>query len=382
MAQASAREPAVVDPQWVTPVFIAVMLGLVMAFSASYPQACAGNSQRSVDALSFFRSQFQFALAGLVFGWITGLLRPKTIRALGLPGLVACFGLMLAAIIQGSLHGATRGSYNYLNLGFVTFQPSELAKLCFIVYAASLLSRGSLRDKTFVQLLQHPLAIFFVLFCALLIGQHDMGMTILMMAITAALCYLGGMKSKQLVPLLLGVMVLGVGYGMVNKGEHGGRFRAWIDPIATRTDNGYQILAMLVALSRGGMFGQGVGDCPDKWGQMPEAHTDAIFCVMGGELGFLRLSLFVGLTAFIVLRALQIGRSTSDGFEAFLCSGVAIMFGLQALINMAVATNLMPVTGLTLPFISCGGSSLISCLVGAGMVLSVARYRTSSPEAE
>jgi len=185
------------------------------------------------------------------------------------------------------------------------------------------------------------------------------------------------MKSRQFVPIILITLLLGVGYGLVDKGEHGQRLRAWLNPIAMRSDNGYQILTMLVATARGGLFGAGVGNCPDKWGQMPEAHTDAIFCVMGGELGFLRVALFVVLMGWIVLRALQIGRGTSDGFGAFLCSGIAAMLGIQALINMGVATNLMPVTGLTLPYISYGGSSLISCLMAAGMVLSVYRH---SPE--
>ena len=382
MAHAQAQHPEGVDPQWVTLIFVALILGLVMAFSASYPEACAGNGDKPVDALSFFKSQFVFALVGLVAGWTIGLMRPKWLRALALPGLLICFALMVAAIVQGSLFGGTRGSYNYLNLfGLITFQPSELAKPFYLVYVASLLARGSLQGKSLLQVLQHPVAIFCGIFCVILLGQHDMGMTILVVAITLALAYLGGMKSGQLWGIVLTLLILAGAGAYLQKGEHWGRVVAWIDPVGTRSDNGYQILAMLVATARGGMFGQGLGDSPDKWGQMPEAHTDAIFCVMGGELGFLRLSLFVLLAGWIVWRALQIGRDSGDDFGAFVCSAVAILFGIQALINMAVATNCMPVTGLTLPFISCGGSSMIACLMAAGLVLAVHRDAARNAEA-
>ena len=381
MAYAQPQEPPAVDPQWVTLIFVAVILGLVTAFSASYPEACAGSGDEPVDALSFFKTQFVFALVGLAAGWIIGLMRPKWLRLLALPGLLICFGLMLAAIVQGSLHGGTRGSYNFLNFfGLFTFQPSELAKPFYLAYVASLLARGSLRDLKPLQLLQHPLTITCVLFCLLLLGQHDLGMTLLIVAITLAASYLGGMKTWRVVATSLTLLALAVAVAYVQKGEHWGRIVAWWDPVGTRTDNGYQVLAMLVALARGGMFGQGLGDSPDKWGQMPEAHTDAIFCVMGGELGFLRLALFVVLTGWIVKRALEIGRGTGDHFASFMASVVAIMFAAQALINMAVATKIIPVTGLTLPFISCGGSSLISCLMAAGMVLAVHRYRTEKQE--
>jgi cell division protein FtsW len=381
MAHAPTQDPPAVDSQWVTLIFIAVILGLVAAFSASYPEATAGSGDQPVDALAFFKTQFIFALVGLAAGWGIGLMRTKWLRALALPGLLACFGLMLAAIVQGSLHGGIRGSFNYLNFfGLVTFQPSELAKPFYLAYVASLLARGSLRDKTWLQLLQHPLTIACGLFCLLLLGQHDMGMALLVVAVTLAAGYLGGMKGWRVIAISVTLVALAVGAAYVQQGEHWGRIVAWHDPVGTKDDNGYQVLAMLVGLARGGMFGQGLGDSPDKWGQMPEAHTDAIFCVMGGELGFLRLALFVVLTGWIVKRALEIGHDTGDPFGAFLASVVGIMFAIQTLINMAVATKIIPVTGLTLPFISCGGSSLISCLMAAGMVLAVHRYRTEKQE--
>jgi len=262
-----------------------------------------------------------------------------------------------------------------VEIGPVRFQPSEFAKLFYVVYLASILTLGPLRGK-YLRRIGRPLLVCLGLFCALLLGQRDLGMMILVVGITFAMCFLGGMELKKLLPVLAGVLVAAILYAMFDKGEHGGRWAAFINPMADPAGNGYQVLAMLVAIARGGPLGLGLGESPDKWGQMPEAHTDAIFCVMGGELGFLRAALFVLLMAWIVFRAMEIGRRTGDPFATLLCSGIGAMVAIQALINMAVAMKLMPITGLTLPYISYGGSSLISCLMAAGMVLSVYRYRS------
>jgi cell division protein FtsW len=373
MAHASQLEHESVDPQWVTPICIITMLGLVMAFSASYPEACAGKAN-SPDASSFFKTQIMFAVVGLALGWITSFMRPKVLRVAAIPGLVVSFALMAVAIIEGMLGGATRGSYAWVHIGPVRFQPSEFARLFYVVYLASLLSGGALRGK-FLRRAAQPLLLSLGLFGILLFGQRDLGMMILVVFVTFALCFLAGMKLKLLLPIIGGTLAIAIIYAMVDRGEHGGRWDAFIDPMKDPGGDGYQVLAMLVAIARGGILGQGLGECPDKWGQMPEAHTDAIFCVMAGELGFLRVALFILLLGFIVFRAMQIGRASGDPFSNLLCSGLAAMIGIQALVNMAVTMKLMPITGLTLPFISCGGSSLISCLIAAGMVLAVYRHR-------
>jgi len=373
MAHAAALEPESVDPQWVTPICIVTMLGLVMAFSASYPEACAVKNG-SPDALSFFKTQFSYAVIGLTGGWIVSYVRPRVLRKLALPALGISFALMMVAIIEGAVGGETRGSSAWVELGPVRFQPSEFAKLFYVVHLASLLSLGPLQGKVLRRVGQ-PLLLCLGLFGMLLLGQRDLGMMILVLFITFAMCFLGGMDWRVLALTLVVVFGAGVLYAMFDQGEHGGRWDAFVNPMADPGGNGYQVLAMLVALARGGVLGQGLGECPDKWGQMPEAHTDAIFCVMGGELGFLRLALFVLLMAWIVHRAMQIGRKSGDAFSHLLCAGIGTMIGIQALINMAVATKFMPITGLTLPFISYGGSSLISCLLAAGVVLSVFRYR-------
>jgi len=374
MAHTQQLDQETVDPQWVTAICIVTMLGLVMAFSASYPEACSGTSD-SPDALSFFKTQSMYVVLGLIAGWVVSFARPRVLRVAAVPALVVSFALMMVAIIQGMLGSATRGSYAWIELGPVRFQPSEFAKLFYIIYLASLLSMGPLRGKVLRRAGQ-PLLICLGLFGMLLLGQRDLGMMILVVLITFAMCFLGGMSLKQLLPIIGVTVAAAVLYAIFDKGEHGGRWDAFINPFSDPGGNGYQVLAMLLAIARGGVLGQGLGESPDKWGQMPEAHTDAIFCVMGGELGFLRVALFVLLMGWIVWRAMQIGRNSGDPFCHLLCSGIGAMIGVQALINMAVATKLMPITGLTLPYISYGGSSLISCLMAAGVVLAVYRHRT------
>ncbi len=373
MAHAQSLEQETVDPQWVTPVCIVTMLGLVMAFSASYPEACSGKN-RCPDALSFFKTQFLYAVLGLAAGWLVSYVRPRVLRVVAVPALAVSFSLMVVAIVQGLFGEATRGSYAWVEIGPVRFQPSEFAKLFYVVYLASLLSLGPLRGK-YLRRIGQPLLVCLGLFGMLLLGQRDLGMMILVVFITFAMCFLGGMQLKLLLPVIAGTLLASVLYAVFDKGEHGGRWDVFINPFSDPGGNGYQVLAMLVAIARGGVLGQGLGESPDKWGQMPEAHTDAIFCVMGGEMGFLRLALFVLLMGWIVWRAMQIGRMSGDPFSHLLCSGIGAMIGVQALVNMAVAMKLMPITGLTLPYISYGGSSLISCLLAAGMVLAVYRHR-------
>ncbi|MHB8996436.1 MAG: FtsW/RodA/SpoVE family cell cycle protein [Armatimonadota bacterium] len=360
------------DARWVSLIFGAVMIGLVMAFSASYPNASRGEDLPG-DAFRIFKLHGLFVIAGLIMMSFAASIKPAFWSKAALVGFVVSLALMLLAIILCLASGEKqRGAMQWVPIGPFKLQPSEFAKVFFVVYVASKLSLGPVLGKTFPRV-GYRIVLATLAFGGLLLIQRDMGMAVLVFLMVLAMCYLGGTPLRVLgVMGILGVVAAaGLAFSNAERSE---RILAWLNPLAYKTGAGYHILTMLVATSRGWIGGLGLGMCPDKWRQMPEPHTDSIFCVMGSELGLIGLIGFLVLMAWIVLRAFQVARWSRDSFGYFLASGFGIMLGLQALINMAVATNLMPVTGLTLPYISYGGSSLVSCLMAAGIVMSVYRH--------
>lgn len=376
MAQAGAlRAKPSYDARWVSLIFTAVMAGLVMAFSASYPNASRG-SDLPGDAFHFFKMHALFVALGLVLMVVMANIKPSTLNKAALFGFVTSLAAVLFTIIFCVATGAKqRGAMQWLPLGPFNLQPSEFAKVFFVIYVASRLSLGPVVGKTFARV-GYKIALATGAFILLLVVQGDQGMAVLVFLIMLGMCYLGATP----LPLIGGALAtagLAAALLAFSNAERTERILSWVDPVGHKTGAGYHILTMLVATSRGWIGGLGLGMCPDKWRTMPEPHTDSIFCVMGSELGLIGLVLFLLLMAAIVRRAFQIAQWSRDGFSYFLVCGLAIMLAAQALINMAVATNLMPVTGLTLPYISYGGSSLLSCLMAAGIILSV--YRNNPP---
>lgn len=364
------------DSRWLASVLGLVVIGLVMAFSASYPNASrAGANSLPGDAFHYFKQHAQFVVIGLSMMVLMGALTPSFLQRRAPLAFGACLFLVVLTIgICLATGERQHGAMQWLRLGPVRFQPSEFAKLFFIVFVASRLSRGPVLGKSFPRV-GSPILIATAVFGVLLLAQGDQGMAVLVFLIVLAMCYLGGVPVPQLGMALAGAGLCAAALALSSP-ERAERLQAWLNPVAHRTGHGagYHILTMLVATSRGWIGGLGLGMCPDKWRQMPEPHTDSIFCVMGSELGLIGLTGFLALLGYLILRTFQIARFSRDPFGYFVVSGIAIMLGVQALINMAVATNLMPVTGLTLPYISYGGSSLISCLMAAGIVISVYRH--------
>ncbi|MEN6304249.1 MAG: FtsW/RodA/SpoVE family cell cycle protein [Armatimonadia bacterium] len=362
------------DVRWVTLITGMVVLGLVMAFSASYPKASAMTSDSVPgDALKYFKLHLMFVCIGLAGMIWASRVRPAMMQRYSGLGLLVCLGLMFATLVIGMVTGEkTRGAILFIDIGPIRFQPSEFAKIFFIAFLAAKLSLGPLDGKT-LKRVGYPIAWATALYCGILLLQSDQGMMVLVFLIALAMSYLGGLSLGRLGTILGGAGVLAT-LAAVTDAERLERIRAWIDPLKYQDSSGRHILSMLVASARGWIGGLGLGMSPDKWGQMPEAHTDSIFCVMAGELGLLVMGGFLVLIGAIVMRCFQTAKWSSDSFGYFLASGIGIMLGTQALINMFVATNMMPVTGLTLPYISYGGSSLITCLTAAGMVMSVYRH--------
>jgi len=341
-----------------------VVLGIVFVFSSSFPRAGRPLPYHG-DPYWFFKTQLKYAGIGLVAMIIISLVPLRWIERFSRPAFLVGLILMAAAAIWGKSVGDAR-------CWIWGMQPSEFAKIAYVAAVATMLARGPLNRENVYRVIL-PMAVGTAVMVGLLVKQHDQGMAMLMLLLALALAFIGGLRLRYLVPLGLGLLSAGVLYSL-SKPYIATRVNAWLNPEEYIRGAGNHILHMLVAIARGGPFGMGLGMSPDKWKGLPVPHTDSIYCVIAGELGLWgAVGLLVLIVMFAVL-AFKIARRSNSRLGYFLAAGIGISLSLQALVNIAVATAVIPPTGLTLPFISAGGSSLVSSLISAGLVLAVARH--------
>jgi len=251
-------------------------------------------------------------------------------------------------------------------------QPSELAKLAVVIYIADWLSsKGEqIRDVTYGLI---PFAILIGVVTGLILLQPDFSTSMLIAATAFAMFFVAGAEVKQLAisflvgGLALAILILQAPYRLE-------RIAVFLDPMSDPSEEGYQIVQTLRALVRGGVTGQGLGNSQQKLGALPAAHTDAIFAVLGEELGLIGGLVVIGLFAILAYRGFRIAQDAPDTFGMMLATGVTAWLAFQALINIAVVTSTMPFTGIPLPFISFGGSSLVTSMAGVGLLLNISKY--------
>jgi len=341
-----------------------VVLGVVFVFSASFPRAGRPLPYHG-DPYWFLNSQLKYAGIGLVAMIVTSLLPLRWIERLSRPAFLVGLILMTAAAIWGRSVGDAR-------CWIWGMQPSEFARIAYVAAVATLLARGPVNRKNTYRVVL-PLIVATALMLIVLMKQHDQGMALLVVLLALTLSYLGGARLRYLAPTTL--VVLGAAFVYCSTKPYiVARVVAWLDPQDHIRGAGNHILHMLVAIARGGPLGMGLGMSPDKWKGLPVPHTDSIYCVIAGELGLWGAVGLLLLVVVIAILAFKIARRSSTRLGYFLAAGIGISLTLQALVNIAVATAVVPPTGLTLPFISAGGSSLVSSLIGAGLVLAVARH--------
>ena len=301
------------------------------------------------------------ALATLV---LVSLLDGRSVRRLAVLGLAGCYLLLVLTLVAGpEIKGATR----WLSFGGLSIQPSEFAKPCLVVSVAWLLACQKHDERV------PGLAIatgLWLLLIGLLIAQPDLGQSFVVTAVWALQVFLAGL------PLMLVVMLAAGGaLGLIAAYVFYPHFTARIDGfLDADAGNRYQIDRSIEAFTRGGLFGRGPGEGSVK-AQLPDAHSDFIFAVAGEELGVIACLVILGLFAFVVLRGFTHLLQEDSIFVLLACTGLLAQFGLQALIHMGSAVHLIPTKGMTLPFISYGGSSLLALAFGMGMVLALTRRR-------
>ena len=276
---------------------------------------------------------------------------------------------LCAAVLIPGIGQEVNNAKRWIDLGAATLQPSETARFLLLVYLAGYLARhdGALQDgwRVFIG----PLVVFALAF-ALLAAEPDVGSVVVLGSTVGALFFLAGMRLRYFLPLvILGVALFAV--LAVAQPYRLERLASFTNPWATAFGSGYQLVQALIAFGRGELFGLGLGAGIQKLYYLPEAHNDFIFAVVAEELGLVGALALVGLLMVLVGRILSIGRGLlgrDERFGGYLCYGAGILIGVQSLINLGVASGILPTKGLTLPFVSYGGNSLVVCCALVGLV--------------
>jgi len=367
---ARPRKPAKppLPGQWYVLVLIVVALtglGLVMVFSASSVRALHSDG----SAWAYFFKQATWALLGVMALVVTARVPYQAWRKLVTPALVAAFGLMM--LVWSPLGVEVNGARAWLEFAGQRFQPGEAMKLAVLLYAADLLSRRADEMHT-VRRTLYPVLTVLAAAVGLFVLQGDLGGAIVVSSIGLTVCFVAG---APLVPLAAasGVAALIGGVFVMSTEYRRDRWLAFLDLAGHKDDLAYQVWQSLIGIASGGVTGVGPGAGKSKWGFLPEAHTDFIFAVLAEELGLVGagvvclLFLAFGVTGVVVALRCQ------DRFGSLLAGGITGWIVVQAAINVGGVTGLMPLTGLTLPFLSFGGSSLLVTMAAAGLLLNVAR---------
>lgn len=347
-----------VDWLLLTAVLLLMAAGVIFSLAASPPVA----ARIGLDNFHFFIRQLVFAFPAVLVMLVTSFLTPTTARRISFGVLIAGMCLMVLALFVGP---EIKGAHRWIDLGPFNLQPSEMVKPSFVVAAAWLMAQGLKRPDMPGHMMAWGL---FGMFLFLLVLQPDFGQAALMCAVWAVMLLIHGIS--WIFVIALGILaLLGAVAAYFTFPHVASRVNRFIDP--ERGDT-FQVDTATQAFENGGLFGTGPGAGSAKT-ILPDAHTDFIFAVVGEEFGLLACALLIGLVAFIVMRVLRHAQRSDDAFGALAMTGLATIIGLQAVINMMVNVSLLPAKGMTLPFISYGGSSMIAMAFGIGLVLAINR---------
>lgn len=349
-----------VDKLLLGAIMMLMLGGVILSLAASPPVA----TRIGLEPFHFFNRHMLFLLPGFIVLIGVSFLSPRQVRRSAL----IVFGVSMALLVATLLFGPeVKGSRRWITLLGVNIQASESAKPAFVVLAAWLFSESARRPEMPATSMALALLLSLV---TLLVLAPDFGQTMLILMAWGALFFIAGMRLIW-VAGLAGVAAAGLFTAYLFVPHVAGRIKRFMDPASGDT---FQVDMAMEAFSKGGWFGLGPGEGVAKR-SLPDSHTDFVFAVGAEEFGIILCLAVLGLFAFIVLRTLSRAYASEDLFARFAASGLAILFGVQAAINMAVNLHLIPAKGMTLPFISYGGSSMISLAYSVGMMLALTRMR-------
>ena len=356
-----------IDVPFLLLTLLLLTIGVIMVLSASFARAYY-SSATNHNAAYYFSRQLLFAVVGTAAMIFASRFPIGFYRRVSPIILMTAVGLLLLVLVGGK---KVNGARRWFELFGVTFQPSEIAKIAIILFDALLICRykekmGSFRYGVL------PFVIVAGIVIGLLILEPHLSASIIIILITAVMMFIGG---TRLVWFLAGggAVALG-GLLVINVLEYSSdRINAWLNPFADTSDTGYQILQSIYAIGSGGLSGLGLGSGRQKYLYLPEEHNDFIFSVVCEELGFIGATVILILFALLIIRGYWLAIHCRDRYSFLVCTGITTLLALQVILNVAVVTNLIPCTGISLPFFSYGGTALLLQLGEMGIVLSISR---------
>ena len=338
-----------------------VGLGLLFVYSAS----CYSAEITYGNKYFFLTKQALGAAVGAVAMLIAMNVKLEFVKKLWIVGVIFSVILLLLVFVPG-ISIENYGAKRWIGVGSFSMQPSEIAKFAYVLFCAVCMSR---MDMSKFRCCLPPIAVG-ILFCGLIIAEPNMSITMCMALLMIIMLFLGGMKWKyfllMLIPIALAVPLL-----IVIEPYRLQRLLAFIDPWASPKDEGYQLIQSLYALGSGGWFGVGLFNSRQKYRFLPFAESDFIFSVIGEETGLIGCLIVFALFAVVILRGVRIAVNSRDKFSCFLAGGISAVIAVQSLLNFAVVTGSIPPTGLPLPFISYGGTSLVVFMTAIGLLLNL-----------
>ena len=368
-----------IDVRFLVYVILLLCFGAVMMYSATYISA----EQRFGDSAYFISRYIIFAIAAIcVTIPFVMYARPWFWKCFGTAAYVgSAFLLVLVLLPIPGISGEFNGAQRWIDLGFITIQPSEIAKTGVVMMLAFYMSRYEkklINDKDlkseFKYGVFYPACIFGMICALIMLEKHISGVMIVGM-IGIALMFMGGTRTKWIFMIIGAVAVAGCLLILVS-GYAQERVYTWLHIEEDPLGSSYQTLQGLYAIGSGGPFGVGLGNSRQKYGYILEVQNDFVFTIVCEELGFFGATLLIGLFALVVIRGFKIAARASDKYSSLLVFGLIFKLALQVALNIAVVTNSMPNTGISLPFFSAGGTALALQIFEMGIVLSVSRFST------
>lgn len=358
-----------IDLQFLAAVYILLAFGLLMVLSASSPIAYA-SSKTNNDSFYYFKKQLMWAILGSVGMFVTANYNYRKLKRWALPALAASALTLILVLIPG-IGRKVNDARRWIYIGPINFQPSELAKIAMIIFFAFSLSQN------YKNLNQFPVFIFYIFVigavAAIIMLEPHFSCTMLIVMTLMLMLYVAGAKITHFlilsVPAIVGIaaLVIKAPYRMA-------RVVTFLDPFKDIQGKGWQIVQSLYAIGSGGLFGAGLGQSRQKYLNIPEPQNDFIFSILAEEFGLLGSILVMLMFIFLIERGVKIALKAPDLFGTLLATGIISMIAIQALVNIAVVTSSMPVTGMPLPFFSYGGTALAITMTEMGIVLNISKY--------
>ncbi|MFN2527340.1 MAG: putative lipid II flippase FtsW [Candidatus Baltobacteraceae bacterium] len=349
-------------------VAILVGIGLVMIFSASSATAYSVNH----DAMYYLKRQVMWLIVALGAAYCAYRIDYHKLKKIA-PALLVLSIVSLILVLVPHVGMLVNGARRWLGAGSLSVQPSEFAKLALVLYLAAMLSSRGERITSLVRGL-FPLCVPMAIMVMLILKEPDMGTASLLAMVAFAMFFAAGARWEHLTLILISTVPV-VAISVLSSPYKRARILAFLDPWKDPQNTGFHIVQSLLALGSGGLFGVGLGASRAKFFYLPEQYTDFIFAVLGEELGLIGAVSVIILFLIFAYRATRIALGAPDRFGFFLALGCTALIVIQAFINIGVVTSSWPVTGVPLPFVSFGGSSLVVCLVAVALIINVGRQR-------